>query len=69
MLQSNNCICIQNNPLYLEWAPIGMMDIEEVQEKKQKEMEIEEELSKILYIKNLSFDTTEAALRNLFEKA
>lgn len=48
---------------------MGMLDAEEIAEEKQKEAEIEEELSKIIYVKNLNFDTKEPALQNLFEKA
>ncbi|KAL4495586.1 hypothetical protein ABPG72_014055 [Tetrahymena utriculariae] len=60
---------VKNNPLYLEWAPLGMIDVEQAEEEKEKEIIIEDELSKILYIKNLSFNTTEATLQGLFEKA
>ncbi|KAL4447005.1 hypothetical protein ABPG74_014977 [Tetrahymena malaccensis] len=60
---------VKNNPLYLEWAPLGMIDVEQAEEEKEKEIEIEDELSKILYIKNLNFNTTESTLQSLFEKA
>lgn len=46
-----------------------MLNEEEQAEEKEKQIEIEEELSKIIYIKNLSFTSTDASLQKLFESA
>jgi len=48
----------KNAFLYLEYAPVGMISEESVEEKiktLKKETEEAEELSKVVYIKNLNF--------------
>ncbi|KRX11111.1 hypothetical protein PPERSA_05220 [Pseudocohnilembus persalinus] len=70
---------INHNPLYLEWAPENLMDDGNIQQNSNKieeENKIDEEeennknqLSKILYVKNLNFDTTEKALEKHFSEA
>ena len=57
----------KHTPLYLEWAPIDLLDKSEVAKRQNEEMETEAHLSKILYIKNINFETTEDKLRQHFE--
>lgn len=57
----------KEEPLYLEWAPLGLID-----ENKEKEIEEQKELneqkSRTLFVKNLNFDTAEDTLKQAFEK-
>merc|ERR1712168_1435901 len=70
----------KHTPLYLEWAPVGVLSgevtakKEEEEEKKEgsgeegeeEEEEEEETEGKVLFIKNLNFDTNEAKLKAIF---
>jgi len=52
----------KNQPLYLEWAPINLLTREKIMKKMEElkqDQENTEELSKVLYVKNLNFATSE----------
>merc|ERR1711973_467635 len=70
----------KHTPLYLEWAPVGVLS-GEVTAKPEEEEEEEEEggeydeenedeeedaEGKVLFVKNLNFDTNEAKLKAIF---
>ena len=61
----------KNNYLFVEFAPVGMLDEEtldkQIESRKQEEEEMEE-LSKIVYIKNLNFESVEGDLYQMLEK-
>jgi len=61
----------KREPLYLEWAPSGLIQEDEAPKDEIKdkgnEMEIDKQ-TKTLFIKNLNFETTESTLQKLFEK-
>jgi len=58
-------------PLYLEWAPSGLVNEDEIAEESKKNNgntgEAEGIGSKVVFIKNLNFETTEDALKKFFE--
>jgi len=68
----------KHTPLYLEWAPVGVLSGEvtakeeeqeddEAGEESDEENENEEEAEgKVLFVKNLNFDTNEAKLKAIF---
>jgi multiple RNA-binding domain-containing protein 1 len=61
----------RNNFLYLEYAPVGMMTEEDVEKKVEdikEEIQNEDEICKVVYVKNLNFETEDASLYELFEK-
>lgn len=61
----------KREPLYLEWAPSGLVQEDEETKHKQEEKSAEIEMdqqTKTLFIKNLNFETTEDKLQKLFEK-
>jgi len=58
---------LKDEPLYLEWAPIGL--VQEKQRQANQEMEeIQEAKSRTLFVKNLNFETTEDTVKEVFEK-
>ena len=62
---------LKREPLYLEWAPFGLVNEEQlaIQKEEQAEGNQEDKLtSKVLFVKNLNFDTTEDSFKNVFEK-
>ena len=65
---------INGLPLYLEYAPIGFKvsdketGITEISDKKTNDGEINLEHGNVLFIKNLSFDTSESGLLAFFKK-
>jgi multiple RNA-binding domain-containing protein 1 len=55
----------KNSILFLEFAPVGMLDEQAIEKKLKtlkKEEEEAEELSKVVYIKNLNFESDESQL-------
>ncbi|EGR30188.1 rbd protein, putative [Ichthyophthirius multifiliis] len=59
---------LKNCPLYLEWAPIGLLKTEEVEKHQKIQEEIDDELARVVYIKNLDFSVQETELKEFFEK-
>ena len=62
----------KREPLYLEWAPLGLVrEDDEDKRDTQKDQEADEASdkdSKTLFVKNLNFDTTDETVREAFEK-
>lgn len=61
----------KNNFLYLQYAPVGMIKEEELQhriQKLEKEVEEAEELSRVVYVKNINFQTEEENLAAIFKQ-
>lgn len=57
--------------MYLELAPVGMMKQEDLNkniEKMQEQINEAEEISKVIYIKNLNFQTLESSLTDFLAK-
>ena len=58
---------LKDEPLYLEWAPLGL--VQDKQRKANEEMEeMQEAKSRTLFVKNLNFETTEETIKEAFEK-
>ena len=61
----------KNNFLYLEYAPVGMLKEADI-DKKIDEIEEEkaevEEISKVVYVKNLNFTTDEQSLSEFIQQ-
>ena len=65
---------LKHSPLYLEWAPIDLVEEEQNQPQRQnmpldQAEEAQNIIRNILYIKNLNFETDPRDLQDLFENA